>query len=110
NGLYDELEHEVKEKEEEKSDYPFGLYDLLKKDKVMQQTSEWEKMKLQKNEIASETALGSKNHEKENIVEKHAETNVKTREIVQAMGYSMEGCLRNIEELITEHGVVNGLQ
>ncbi|GJU69615.1 retrovirus-related pol polyprotein from transposon TNT 1-94 [Tanacetum coccineum] len=78
NGLYDELEHEVKEKEEEKSDYPFGLLCSLKKDKVMQQTSEWEKMKLQKNEIASESALGSKNHEKENIVEKHAETNVKT--------------------------------
>ncbi|GKB75656.1 RNA-directed DNA polymerase, eukaryota, partial [Tanacetum coccineum] len=175
NGLYDELEHEVKEKEEEKSDDPFGLYDLLKKGnqhqenskeksdnlskppgfefrvtyKVMQQTSEWEKLKLQKNEIASESVLGSKNHERENIIEKHAEMNVETGgnsgyrkegfgdsrsfvegsvrsgykpkmesslleklndfvEIGQAMGYSMEGCLRNIEELITKHGVVNG--
>nr|GEW02867.1 RNA-directed DNA polymerase, eukaryota [Tanacetum cinerariifolium] len=112
--------------------------------------SEGEKMKSQGNEIASESVLGSKNHERENIIWKHVEKNVKTGgnggyrkegfgdsrsfvkgsvpngykpkmesslleklndfiEIGQAMGYSMEGCLRNIEELFTEHGVVNGL-
>ena len=31
-------------------------------------------------------------------------------EIGQAMGYSMKGCLSNIEELINQHGVENGLQ
>ncbi|GJS60856.1 RNA-directed DNA polymerase, eukaryota [Tanacetum coccineum] len=173
NGLYDELEQEVKEKEGGKSDDPFGLYDPLKKgnqhqensieesdniskplgfkfritDKVMQQTSEGDKIKSQGNEIASESLSGSKNHERENIIEKHVDTNVEiggnsgyrkegfgdSRSFVegsvpsgykpkmesslleklndfvkirQAMSYSMKGCLRNIKELITEHGVV----
>ncbi|GKF24876.1 hypothetical protein Tco_0080770, partial [Tanacetum coccineum] len=151
NRLYDELEQEENSKEDSDNLSKPPVFEFRVTDKVMQQTSEGEKMKSQGNEIASESVSGSKNHQRENIVEKHVETNVETGgssgyrkeglgdgrsfveglvpsgykpkmesslleklndfvKIGQAMGYSMEGCLRNIEELITEHGVVNGLQ
>nr|GEU39264.1 RNA-directed DNA polymerase, eukaryota [Tanacetum cinerariifolium] len=148
NGLYDELEQEENSKEKRDNLPKPPGFEFRVTDKVMQQTSEGEKMKSQGNEIALESVLGSKNHERENIIWKHVKTNVETGgnggyrkegfgdsgsfmegsvpngykpnmesslleklndfvEIGQAMGYSMEGCLRNIKELITEHGVVN---
>ncbi|GJW60642.1 hypothetical protein Tco_0109977, partial [Tanacetum coccineum] len=143
NGLYDKLEHEVKEKEEEKSDDPFGLYDLLKKGNQHQENSKEKSDNLSKPpefefrvtyKVMQQTKTnvetgGNSRYRKEgfgdsrSFVEGSVRSGYKPKmesslieklndfvEIGQAMGYSMEGSLRNIDELITKHEVVNGLQ
>ncbi|GJT24730.1 RNA-directed DNA polymerase, eukaryota [Tanacetum coccineum] len=143
NGLYDELKQEVKEKERGNLDDPFGLYDLLKKGNQHQENSKEDSDNLSK-PPGFEFRVTDKVMQQ---TKKHVETNVETGgnsgyrkegfgdsrsfveglvpsgykpkmesslleklndfvEIGQAVGYSMEGCLRNIEELIIEHGVV----